>query len=292
MKKTLVFLALMLAAGSAFGTAQLELFLSESSIYNPGGVELTRGVVDYTAQAQTGSVTLSLWAHRLAGTTMSIAVDFDFLGDITNPSFTFNDIQYGIDPSYTSLVNDAGYSGPSWNLHSWDVTNNGAWDPVHGTYEENPTPPPAILFTVPPAYTLADAPVTGAELDNLRMMAVDGEGLKLSALYPGALYLLGTLTFNTGGGFTYIHMSTGASATSYMTGGTRYAATILYGDGELECSGDPQGNTAPYVLSDSWTEVGGQRVYNQDNADAFSTPEPASLLLMGLGALGVIRRRR
>ena len=121
----------------------------------------------------------------------------------------------------------------------------------------------------------------GANLDDLRWAAVETPGIRDTVLGQDAVpqqpILLGELTFETTGGPSSVEMLVGSLSIGTSTG----PATVLFGGGEAEISGD-------YVANENEGLPQGDGV-----ADAINPiPEPTTMILLGLGALGVIRRRR
>ena len=111
-------------------------------------------------------------------------------------------------------------------------------------------------------------------ISDIRMAAVDGIGI--AAGTTALDYNLGTLTFTLPLGASCIEMKTSPFSSGIKGGG---ALTLLYGDSTTEVSGDYV-NGSP--LADGEADAEGTGVI----------PEPATMILLGLGALGVIRRRR
>lgn len=125
----------------------------------------------------------------------------------------------------------------------------------------------------------------GDNTDDLRWGAVQTPGLPTQDL-PGVdsnPMNLGTLTFETAGGPSSIEMLVGPLSIGFLNPNTGEgaAASVLFGGGEAEISGD-------FVANEENELPQGDGV-----ADAINPiPEPTTMILLGLGALGVIRRRR
>lgn len=274
MKKVLLVLALLAMVSPAFGAATLGLWFSTS-----GTVPGTPGAVDYSATPVGNMVTLYLWGDNIStaplteilpgqpgneegeesifideAVVVSIGLDFNFTG-IVNPTFTPANVRF--DSSTGPLV--------------WDVWNGSDIGQ-------------SILTGR-----------TGVELDNIKYGAVQGLGLDRTndtrttspagRVVNGA-HRLGTLTFLMPAGDSSVHIGTSEFGSAVMNpdydpnvpgSQAGFPASILFGGGVEEISGDP----LAAVHFDTTNEAFGSII-----------PEPGTMLLLGLGALGIIRRRR
>ena len=127
-----------------------------------------------------------------------------------------------------------------------------------------------------------------AELDDIALNAIsNGDGSLESPysdpqgnreLWPGYEgydhLLLGSLTFNAGLGESSIELGIG-NAANVIIGEYRGAITLL-GDSTIELDGDPFVQPNRDYIPDAVATV----------------PEPTTLVLLGLGLAGVLRRRR
>jgi hypothetical protein len=275
MKKVFLVLALLVIAVPAFG-ADVQLFFTKTATL-PTAVP-----ADPTPyySIQNNTVTLYLWAKLNVTVVRSLAIDFDVVNGADAPiagaTFTITDINYGQDTAgMADAQTNHGFDGsPTWDLHAWDVTNVGIYEARY--YDALATPAELFSNDTGKPYTIAGL-VSGAELDDIKLLAFNGEGLRASALFPNGIFPIGVLQFSVTTNQSFVHMSTGPSAALADT----IAATIFYGAGEVECKGDPLDTP----LSDS---VAAGPVYTDANADANGSTVPGDFDADGVLTFGDI----
>jgi len=200
------FLVVLSFAGLAYGEPAGIAFWFSDRIDDPGAP----GIVDYTDQIETGSVTLYLWADNEPDTTfLTIGLDLDFRGTVIDPRFSIYSAHY-------SFV----FPNDQFELPLWDVVSNDVDDPKDG---------------------ISDFPAMGIQLDDLRWAAVQTPGLTDEAF--GVLdltdqhpILLGTLQFDTDGRWSEVEVLVGPGSIGTDTQGEIVDA--YFGVGETPIDGN------------------------------------------------------
>ena len=268
MKKVLLVLVMLAVAAQAYAVPDLWLYLSDSDSTPKSTPPGSEDIQLYDANS---SVTLYLWGY-VYGTYAengyhgigSIGIDMDLVGDISSPTFEVNN----------SCVPLVVYGNPTTD-DAWDVFKASAAG--GGVY------------------------VGAGELDDVGMAAVEARGLPLGGpdelsgnlkVNPDHIpdFMLGTLTFDTGAGASSIELKTGSMCTGIMVEANGdvepRAAIVVYGGGEAEITGDwAIANDPAHPDYDPEIPLG-------DGVPDAGVPEPATMVLLGLGVLGAIRRRR
>ena len=265
MKKMLLVLAMLVIAAPVFGEADLCFWLSNTA---DGSVVGDPGV--YTGS----DATLYLWAQLKAdGPVPAISFTFTFQGiDPATAEFQVNDLHYYDEHDFTGGTGDPNVF---LDTHAWSTVGFKNNPPANVAWTDEDDPYPSI-----PAHVgdnlediiliglgIGSSPGIGLDKDELAP-TIGGDPNTLGSDSDGVdKFLLGALTFDVNGPNPTVFGQVGGQGAK--------VSGILFDDTEV-------------VIGES--TVDGNP--GDEGSVMAEVPEPTTMILLGLGVLGVLRRRR